>query len=615
MIPHRIGYRPEIDGLRAIAVMSVIFYHAGLSFIPAGFLGVDIFFVISGYLITNILVADLDEERFSILHFYERRIRRIIPALMLVILLSLVAAYFLMIPDDLENFGQSVVATILFSNNVLLFLTAGYFDLSTEFKPLMHTWSLGVEEHYYIVIPILMWVLFRFGGRRATLIGIAAVSLASFLFSLWAVHAAPTANFYLLPSRAWELGAGGLVALAGPSLCGRLALASRAHAALAIAGLAMIVVPMLVFTRETPMPAAPTLLPVLGTCLVILFAGDRDPVGRLLSTRAFTGIGLISYSAYLFHQPIFAFVRIASLDEPPRLLMVALIPVTLLCAYLSWRWVERPFRSREMRLPALLVSTGSLSAAGLAAGMLLYLTSGFYSSWPELAGRDKGFSTGQNIAYNTRPDQYINRLLPPPSDRANILVIGDSFARDFINMGLETGALQDRNISLMRDTDCPGSTLSALTVENVRRADHIILASAFDIVRARCIAQRVKLVRDLSDAPIAVIGTKSFGWNNNAIMLLDPSTRYVYRAKPVTDVVRANAEAGRIMSTAVYVDILAMLDRGDGRVPAFTPDHMFISQDRAHLTQAGARYLGPMVFRHPALSDLLWPPPSPEAAR
>lgn len=607
---HRIGYRPEVDGLRCIAVMSVIFYHAGLTFVPAGFLGVDIFFVISGYLITNILFADLEKDRFSIIRFYERRIRRIVPALMLVIFLSIAAAYLLMIPDDLENFGQSVVATILFSNNILLFLTSGYFELSTEFKPLMHTWSLGVEEHYYIVVPIIMWALHRVGGRRATVIGIAVVTIASFLFSLWAAHAWPTGNFFLLPSRAWELGAGGLVALNEPYLRRRFPLGATATAGAGIAGLAMIVLPMLLIAPTTPLPDWPTLVPVLGTCLVMLLSTGRDPAGRLLSSSPFVGIGLISYSAYLFHQPLFAFARIASLEEPGTALMVSLIPVTLLCAWLSWRWVEQPFRSKAVRRPLLFGAAAASSAVGLALGLNFHLTSGFYSRWPELAGRDAGFSAGQNIAYNTGPDRYAGQPLPAGGGRLNILVIGDSFARDFINMGMETGALAGRNLSLASLGDCPAA-LPDSVMENVRRADLIVLSSAFDVERVDCIRQRVGRLRQATRVRLVVIGTKSFGWNNNAIMLLDPDTRYAYRPLPTDDVRRANEAARRTLPPDVYVDVLAMLSDGEGRVPAFTPERLFISQDRAHLTQAGARYVGAMLFHHPLLRDLNAPAATP----
>lgn len=601
----KIGYRPEVDGLRAIAVMSVLLFHAGLPFVPAGFLGVDVFFVISGYLITNILHSDLEAGRFSIWRFYERRIRRIAPALLFVILLSVPAAYLLMVPDDLKSFGQSIIATILFSNNVLLWLSTNYFELSIEFKPLMHTWSLGVEEHYYIVVPLLMWGLHRVGRHRATWIGLALVTAASFALCLWAVDAYPRANFYLITSRAWELGAGSLIALGAPPRHRRLRLRPATISGLSALGLAMIVAPMLLLSRSTPLPGALTLVPVTGTCLVLLFANTSNPTGRLLSTWPFVGVGLISYSAYLFHQPIFAFTRIYCLEEPARWLMVALIPVTLVCAYASWRWVEQPFRQKTMPVRPMLALVASASAIALAAGTAFYLTAGFYYKWPELARRDTGFSARQNMIYNTGPDRFEGAMLPAPGTRLNVLVLGNSFGRDFINMGIEARALSNSNVSFHHMQACAPGALPDSIEANARRADFVVLAFDFRTPDISCIQARIRALRPLSPAKLIVFGTKSFGWNDNAVMRLPPAARYSYRPKPVTEIVEANAAAARTFAADVYVDVLGMISDPQGRVPAFTPDRYFISPDRLHFTRAGAAYIGAIAFhRHPALRAL-----------
>ncbi|MEI9850867.1 MAG: acyltransferase [Sphingomonas sp.] len=341
---HGIAYRPEIDGVRAVAVLGVILCHAGFTWIPGGFLGVDLFFAVSGYLITAIIRADLAHGSFSIARFYERRIRRIVPALMLMLLLTIPPALWLLLPDDLQNFGESLVATSLFANNMLLLATTAYWGIDVQFKPLMHTWSLAVEEQYYLVAPLLMALAWRVARGRGVAIGIGAATILSFLACLFLERRLPMVDFFLIVPRGWEIGAGSLAALLEPRL--RPLAGPRAAAMLALAGLAMAVVPLFTTAVGTP-PGARTLIPVGGICLVLLFGGARDPAGRLLGWRPMTWIGLVSYSAYLYHQPAFAYLRLMSLDQPGAWAHAALIPPVFAVAWLSWRFVEQPFRDRR----------------------------------------------------------------------------------------------------------------------------------------------------------------------------------------------------------------------------------------------------------------------------
>lgn len=334
----RVKYRGEIDGLRTIAVLPVILFHAGFSWISGGFVGVDVFFVISGYLITTILADDLDNNSFSILSFYERRARRILPALLVVLFCCLPFAWNWMTPDQLSGFSKSMVAVSLFSSNILFWREAGYFDSSATEKPLLHTWSLAVEEQYYLFFPVLLFLLWRHGHRKA-LLWIAILSALSLVMSEWGWRHKPEANFYLLPTRTWELLAG--------SICALLVRVKgvRRNEGLSLAGLAMIAVANFIYDEHTPFPSLFSLLPVLGACLVILFATADSLVGRALSWRPMVAIGLISYSAYLWHQPLFAFARIRSLTTPSEGLMAGLTMASLGLAWLSWRYVESPFRS------------------------------------------------------------------------------------------------------------------------------------------------------------------------------------------------------------------------------------------------------------------------------
>ncbi|WP_299962004.1 acyltransferase family protein [uncultured Roseobacter sp.] len=371
-------YRPDIDGLRAVAVLSVIFYHAGIVFFSGGFIGVDVFFVLSGYLITALMLKDMSVGRFSLLHFYERRARRILPALIVVALACIPFAWVLMVPAQFIDFSQSLIAVATFSSNILFLRESGYFEGAAELKPLLHTWSLAVEEQFYLLFPLLLMALWRFGRSRVVQVLI-AILLLSLAWSEWGWRHLPDANFYLLPSRAWELLAGSLCAFVlqgGPA---------RARNLPAAAGLGMILLAVFLYDTSTPVPSLYMLLPVGGTCLVILFAGPGTWVAALLSTRIMVAIGLISYSAYLWHQPLFVFARLQLWIPPTPVAMLGLSAVSLALGWLSWRYVEQPFRGNRPLLPTrpqVFTTSALASAVILGAGFVGYLANGFPTRLP-----------------------------------------------------------------------------------------------------------------------------------------------------------------------------------------------------------------------------------------
>ena len=355
-------YREEVDGLRALAVVPVILFHAGFEWFSGGFVGVDVFFVISGYLITTIILSEKSSGRFSIAGFYERRARRILPALIFVILVCLPLAWMWMVPADLRSFSQSVLAVSVFASNILFWKSSGYFDASAEEKPLLHTWSLGVEEQYYLLFPLFIMLTWKLGQRRQAwfLVGIAAVSLA---LSEWAWRNQPMANFYLAPTRAWELLVGSLLAFASFSMPLYQRVGDRGAEILSSLGLVLIFGSIVHYDKTTPFPSLYALAPTLGTALILGFASGQTRVARMLSTKWVVVLGLISYSAYLWHQPLFAFARLSRADRPSPLLFLTLSMVAIGLAYLSWRYVEMPFRNRKKisRRPIFVLSAvGSL---------------------------------------------------------------------------------------------------------------------------------------------------------------------------------------------------------------------------------------------------------------
>jgi len=300
-------YRREIDGLRALAIAPIILFHAGFGIFQGGYLGVDIFFVISGYLITSILLRDLQLDRLALANFYERRARRILPALFLVMGVCLLVAPFVMLPAEMKALAKSLIAVATFSSNLLFWRESGYFDISGDFKPLLHTWSLAVEEQFYLLYPLFLLAISRWARTRLALL-LAAVGLLSLALAHWAAFHRAGADFYLLPTRAWELLMG---ALAGYYLTNRKGSPHQAaDGALALIGIVCTVVPVFLFSAATPHPSAYTLLPTLGAAMVILFARPDNFAGLILGSWPLVELGLISYSAYLWHQPIFAFTRI-----------------------------------------------------------------------------------------------------------------------------------------------------------------------------------------------------------------------------------------------------------------------------------------------------------------
>lgn len=332
-------YRPQIDGLRAIAVLAVILFHADPRLVPGGYLGVDIFFVISGYLITSLIIADLGQGKFSLWRFYERRVRRILPVLFLVLAATLPFAALYLLPSQQAAYAKSLLATLLFSSNILFWQETGYFMAEADLKPLLHTWSLAVEEQFYLLYPLFLVAVWRFGPRvRVGILGL--LFLASLIASTVLAERAPGANFYLLSSRAWELLAGALLAVAVAQ--GRVP--SRFAGVLDLAGLAMVAGSLALFNAATPMPSVWGLIPVGGTVLLIAFATEATVLGRILALRPLVQIGLISYSAYLWHWPVFVFARLRFGDALRPEQLAGLIAATLLLSYLSWRFVEQPFR-------------------------------------------------------------------------------------------------------------------------------------------------------------------------------------------------------------------------------------------------------------------------------
>ena len=450
-------YRPDIDGLRAIAVGSVLAYHAFPSLLPGGFIGVDIFFVISGFLITTILLQSLAAGDFSYRDFYARRIRRIFPALVLVLLATLAFGWYVLLPGEFSQLGKQTTGGAAFFANLVFLGEAGYFDASAETKPLLHLWSLGIEEQFYIFWPLMLGLAWR--RRWPMLRVVLAVAVISFLVNVLTVQAHRAAAFYSPLSRAWELMAGGLLAVMQLQSVAQGAASTRAwkkHLQ-SIVGIALIVLGLFMTRSTKAFPGWWALLPVLGAASCIA-AGPGGVLNRyLLSNRVMVWIGLISYPLYLWHWPLLSYARIVTGGEPPLQLRIVLVAASVVLAWATYRFLERFVKLHLSQ--AILRGLAGAGAALALAGVLVFLGTPMpRHDSPAL----------QAVADATREDNYYDGfeeaalgnqfVYRAGNGKHNVLLIGDSHVEQYAPRALELVRTQPdraRTIYFATKGSCP----------------------------------------------------------------------------------------------------------------------------------------------------------------
>ncbi len=422
-------YRADIDGLRAIAVGSVVLYHADSHWLPGGFTGVDVFFVISGYLITRLIVEDVAQGRFSLCRFYERRARRILPALVVVLLAATLAAIAWLPPADLQQFGRSLAATAVFGSNLFFWKNTGYFDAPAEAAPLLHTWSLAVEEQYYLLFPPLLVLLLTRDRRWLAPVMLGAMG-ASLAVAEWGALHHPWAAFFLGPTRAWELLCGAVLALGlVPRIAGR-----AVGEVLGWTGLASMLAGFILVSGDSRFPGLLALLPCLGAALVIHSAESQATwLSRLLSLRVLVFVGLISYSLYLWHWVLFVYARHLAFRELVLGEKLGLIGLSVVVAVVSWRFVEQPLRrisrgAASTTYPRpVLAAAAAASIAVVGAGIALHALDGLPGRFSPAA---LAYADGEH-SYWPRRDECDGRMCDLAANTAGrpaVLVWGDSHA-------------------------------------------------------------------------------------------------------------------------------------------------------------------------------------------
>lgn len=605
-------YRAEIDGLRAIAVVPVILFHVGFEWFSGGFVGVDIFFVISGYLITSIILSEMEEKRFSLLNFYERRARRILPALYIVLFVCALYQYYYQSPFAARDLSQSIFATTLFTQNfLLLFESNNYFDLSAELKPLLHTWSLAVEEQYYVIFPLLLLVIWRFGKPfvYATLLLIGFISLGLAHFN---VSESPSSTFYMLHTRMWEI-------LLGAFACFYIRrvraeepspIVSQALSAL---GLGLIVLSIVLFDARTPFPSLYALVPTVGTVLLILFATENTVVKKVLSNKVFVFIGLISYSAYLWHQPILAVLRVEFMNLDIMVMAAITIVMTGLLAYASYRFIETPIRRGALSSPYF---AGSVVVATIA--LLSFSYFGHSSMGYESVKLEAIDDSNQTLYISYHREQRKRALMEKEllqeasanDDDGMVYVIGDSMSAEMAT-ALEMRGIESRRIEF--DGSCWGEFLNEGEACGLRKSDllnqlkdgrMVILASDFSKEHSVDSAIAMRGLLEQNEIPSKVLGTLRFRHiaNTSFQFMKDPPSdlqldEYFYQSLDER-MFAANEELEQAISEEDFIDKFELFcDETQKTCRFYTEKRSPLFYDELHLTVEGMEVYGRQLER------------------
>lgn len=576
------GFRPDVDALRALAVSAVILFHVG--YLPNGYLGVDVFFVISGYLITGIIYRELAEGRFTVAGFYVRRIRRILPLTLVTSTAAFVIGTTTMLPDDMENLAESAIATSFFGNNVLQAITTrNYWDVVNEFKPLMHTWSLGIEEQYYVFYPLLCVAIARW--RREWLLPTLGLLAAASLLSSFGPFRASD-KFYLIHFRFYELAAGGIGAIALRDTV----LVHRATPVFLAALVALMSTSVLSGQR-----ALAPVVAVLLTVAILASANERSRLSALvLENRFLVGVGALSFSLYMWHQIVLAFTRYAFVPELRPIPLLFVLALTVALSVASYRLVERPFRDkRRVGNKRLLWSVGVVFVVLNAAAFATYFNAGVLRDVPELDISLQHASRGMHAAYNMRVRDYDRDFTS--STRTRVLVIGNSFARDWANVLLESrhaGAIELAYVETPDDR--PG------VQSRSAKADIV-----FYVNRPR--PQRDDIVPTLGKT--WGVGPKSFGVSNG-IFYNHRGADYCAQRVRLDTTYMASSKRLRPQWGARFLDPIERVVDVEQTVPVFTPQCKFISHDGRHFTRAGAVYYAELfdgdlgaIFRNAGKAD------------
>ena len=629
-------YRADIDGLRALAVLSVVGFHAFPKWVKGGFIGVDIFFVISGFLISTIIFDNLERNRFSFVEFYSRRVKRIFPALLLVLIASFAFGWFALPPDEYKQLGKHIAAGAGFISNLVLWNESGYFDDAAETKPLLHLWSLGIEEQFYIVWPFLLWFARK---RRFTLLLITVtVAGVSFALNIFKIHSDPVATFYSLQTRLWELSLGSILAylaLFNQSALQRIQLQYRNVQSLC--GCALLAVGILVITVARAFPGWWALLPTLGTALVIS-AGPQAWINRsVLSNGVFVWFGLISYPLYLWHRPLLTFAHVVEEDIPSPKIRITAVVVSILLTWLTYEMLEKPIRFGKHGKAKTIALIVLMTVVGFV-GYNCFRSDGFVSrpgSLFKIANDgDIGHETFLKYQYkyfyrctptDIRKDSpvwgdQIRCFQSKKSEVKEIAIIGDSHAEHlFIGLAEQLASVNvvyylQNSLPVVSNKEFEKIFKYVVTDKNIRR----VILSAFWMGRIDSVPENSTLERELIKTvnELAAAGKKVYV-TDDVPNFSFPAKQCKYESNWIHTKKCVEARGVFLQQYRKYLPILELVKEKTNvqilRTAGYFCDEKFCSMERNgsilysdsdHLSINGSRYLGKMIVENnPELAD------------
>lgn len=569
-----IKYRNDIDGLRAIAVLAVIIGHMG--YLPYGYLGVDIFFAISGFLITTIVYNEALNSQFSIIKFYLRRIRRIIPLVVFTTIIALIFGLFVLLPADLKNISQAVFATNFFSNNIVQLITsASYWDLSNDYKPLMHTWSLAVEEQFYLLFPI---IFFMFKGKNIKYILplLTVLTIVSFVCFLTSYD--EHQKFYLIQYRFYELSLGGIAAIFFKE--------KKFNQYYSLFFL-IVILSLLVFKFNNSADIHLILIVVASVGLLVTGNNNNKITKYILENKAAVFIGKVSFSLYMWHQIVLAYTRYIFINKIGILEGIVLLIVIIILSQLTYTFIEQPFRNKEkIKTKSILIILSVLTILSSILSLYLYKVKGVIKDVPELGVykndkfNDKGYD-GQdynNIIFNYDKAFSNNKKI-------KVLVIGDSYARDFSNILLESNYGEEIELSYTKDI-----YLCKDVQKRINSCDYLFF-STLNYKTYKEFKKKFIIV----DSKVWNVGVKNFGWKNGIFYNQKRDSSYCIQRTEMKENILVENKLLLQDWGDKYINLIDVLVDENGKVPVFTPDCKFISHDCLHLTQPGAEYISEIL--------------------
>ncbi|HAT7728328.1 TPA: acyltransferase [Enterobacter cloacae] len=622
------GYRPDIDGLRAIAVVAVILYHFHIPPFQGGFVGVDIFFVISGYLITKNIASQIEKRKFSFSEFYSRRTRRLIPTLLFVIMASFICGALLLSPADMASFSGSVVYAVAGISNFYFWMQSGYFDNFSSLKPLLHTWSLSVELQFYLIWPILLLLLCRVDRLKSIrfLLILLFVLISCYLSASYSYAHSETA-FFMTPFRMHEFAIGGAISFLNIDKINKAIISL-----LYMAGLAVVIGSILLINvSDFVFPGYIAIVPCTGAALMIL-SGNSHPFSFITGNRIFSHIGEISYSLYLVHWPVFVFGSYAIVLEPTVTQTVIMLMVTILASYVSYYCVEKPFRNPQQ---SRLTNSGFNAVCVVVALAIAIpaISSWKYGGWewriPEDVRNVNNISDNETKSYTWKEQRILDsRIHFSDSGKEKLLIIGDSQSADFINALYESGSIDNYDVvartvlmecgapylkmdinKFLSDvnkqtsnktalaSDCKRQISRAMDRDLIEKADKIVISMYYNPQMIEYIKQSVSEIKNITNAKIYLIGRKNLV--KSSIEIVNSFQRLVgvekYAAKLQDGVAISINKKLSDIKDAKFIDMLSIVCPSNNECKVLDEKNRPLFFDKAHFTKYGAIYFGAKV--------------------